>query len=359
MNKDQRGEPKKVELPAPGSRWKASANSISTRALQTTQITSSLVERLEKSWHTVGLGNSWKSISLIVLVTGVGAFLTIQSWHLSAGGMGAFNQDDEIGAFDDASLNSPRTIAENFIYARTVEERLPWIRDAAIHENDIREFFEAYGKSRANRVVSIAPILDGTIHQNISQQYQVRFADGRSRLLCIMDDPPLVDWEAYSRKGTATWSELLDGSAQSAEVRVFLSFKEHAAVVLSDSIVSCMVLGIRSPDCQESLYGLVELESRRCSLLKEIIPMEPAKSKRMTIQIESRNDSYKRREFFIAKIVALGWVRGRSVVYEDSKILPEDGGYSLPEKLSRSARDKMNRVKRRQQGLDGLIKAPR
>lgn len=141
--------------------------------------------------------------------------------------------------------------------------------------------------------------------------FQAKFTGGGTRFLCVVPtlDGLRVDWGCYARYCTATWSQIKNGVIRSAEVRVFagpadyynFSYKDEGQWI-------CYQLG--SPDMGQNIYAYVQRGSAAAKVLKNTFKMDGSQSSRFVLKISSSGESFKRRQFTIDSVKAVGWLVG-------------------------------------------------
>ncbi|MEO5916157.1 MAG: hypothetical protein ABIS50_18110 [Luteolibacter sp.] len=120
-------------------------------------------------------------------------------------------------------------------------------------------------------------------------------ADGRWRL----------DFDAFSRKVTPTWSELLAGGGDHALVRVAASPDVYYNGPFRDeSEWACY--SMRSPDTEELLRGYCRVGSAEAEAMKKLF-CDGATSARVTLEISRVKDG-ESRQFEISSLLAKDWI---------------------------------------------------
>jgi hypothetical protein len=129
----------------------------------------------------------------------------------------------------------PAETADAFLKATTHAERMRWVRSPQQVEPLVAAFFSDGPGSRETYSTHASLPLPVTVAgQPVHEvaRYAVMMSDTSKRLLSIVATPEgaRVDFHTYSRHTSVPWPDLLEGRAERAEVRVFLSTgKYHAA----------------------------------------------------------------------------------------------------------------------------------
>jgi len=211
----------------------------------------------------------------------------------------------------------PQEVAEAFISADSIEEKLKWVRNP----DDIRTRIKLYPtEAVSGSATEIIPMGVASSTNHVFARFLAKLTGDSKRLLCVIptDDGPKVDWDAYARYTSAPWVNILDGSAQSAEVRVFLQpgyYYVHS--YRDDSVWLCYQAS--SPDLELPLYFYASKDSKRGKLLSANFPVGTRGPIRMTLSISSEKDTHKNRQFTIDRVHAFGWVRSEKDI-EDTWI---------------------------------------
>jgi hypothetical protein len=199
----------------------------------------------------------------------------------------------------------PKDVAEQFISATTVEERLQFVRDPESIEPLLRDFYEK-GPGAREKVVELNSLGGNTNETSVFNRYEVRLSDGSSRSLYVVlkDHRAYVDFKAYSRYGSASWADLLNGTkVEAAEVRVLLKVDRLFVGEFTDEN-KWLCFTVRTPDCDECLYFYADKNSEAA---KHLAALKEDKLLRVTVAIRARSDSYKRKQFEITRYHASSW----------------------------------------------------
>ncbi|MEZ5324252.1 MAG: hypothetical protein R3F19_04225 [Verrucomicrobiales bacterium] len=270
----------------------------------------------------------------------------------------------------DLPAVDPQAVAENFLKAESLDERLLWIREPEKYARAVEAHFSSIDEGEAE-VEFLRPLIESSISDRFVQMFHVRFSSGLDRALYIVEDKLsgrlLVDWESYARSGSASWGDILSGQSETAEVRVFVfpamvhyfPFGESG-----DDPLAYFGLKMDSPDCNEPLYGYVRRGSRTAGAIAKVFRNAGAangnwEAQRLTLMIQSMNGSYQEQKFLITRVVAPGWVKTGGADFEESVLLPEDGDKSEIDKFEADVMQKVRREQIRRSGGQNTIVTPK
>ncbi len=199
----------------------------------------------------------------------------------------------------------PAEVAEKFTTATTHSERLKWVRQPEVVGPAMEAFFRE-GPGGTEKVTSTVPLTSGGGGEVLYEHYLVRFEQGEARLLCVSVDPKgaKIDFEAYARRCSESWADLLSGAVAAAdEVRVILRPGGFFLHRFSDE-QKWRHFKASTPELPDSLDFYAERGgpvARELALLGDTISQ-------MTVSIRAVEDSAKFRQFEITAIKATGWV---------------------------------------------------
>ncbi len=199
----------------------------------------------------------------------------------------------------------PEAVAQRFIDATTIEERLVWVRDPDETEPLLREFFEN-GAGAQEKIIALTHLGGGKNEQSFFHRFKVSLEDGGKRLLCVsvIENRAFVDFKCYARYGSATWQELLSGQKSEAqEVRVFVELDSFYMGAFSDES-RWLSLTTTTPDCEDALYFYVD---RNSVMGNKIAQLSEGEQQRMTLGIRSVNNSHEKKQFEVIHLHAFGW----------------------------------------------------
>ncbi len=214
---------------------------------------------------------------------------------------------NQIPSPSPVSSVTSQDIAERFVYAENIQDRIDLLRDPR-HAGLLREHFVSMKRQGLEQeVAELNPILRIRSGDLTFDRFHVRFDDGRNRLLAVVHERTglYVDAAAYLRHGSATWDELIGGQAAEAEMRVLVSPSDYYNYAYSDSEVY-QAYELTSPDWEGGpLHGYVKRNTRRARLMRQALAgREPL---RMTLGLSRQASSPD--AFLIRKVAAAGWVK--------------------------------------------------
>ena len=212
----------------------------------------------------------------------------------------------ELEAVEDDGLPA-REVAEKFTKATTQAQRLKWVRHPERVAAAMEDFFKV-GKGAGETVVRLDAISPGRAADETYERFAAAFADGSRRLLCLVPTGGglRVDFECYSRHGSAGWAELLDGStAEAAEMRVFIEKGDYYNFGFKHE-VRWQCFTASSPDLGDHPVWLYL--PRTDPAIRSLDRPDIKGPVRVTLAIRSVGDSHARRQFEIARVHATDWV---------------------------------------------------
>lgn len=122
-----------------------------------------------------------------------------------------------------------------------------------------------------------------------------------------------IDFEAFARTVKPSWTELLDGHAEVAAVRVYaLKDNYYNGVFIDDKQWVCY--GLASPDTDQTLLAYCKTGSAQAAAMAWIFSAENHMT-RMTLEIR-RVAGAERRQFELSKVIAVDWVT-TSVAFDE------------------------------------------
>ncbi len=202
---------------------------------------------------------------------------------------------------------TPKVVAERFLAATTNEERLHWVKNPDSVAEIMLQFYQD-GPGKSLKSTKLTQLPQNIALEETYAQFAVSMDDGSARLLCVPyaeNGGGGVDFKCYSLYGSASWNDLLSGSATKAEeVRVILEPSTYYNGEFSDE-KKWQSLIATSPDIEDVLYFYIPREDPSTVNLM----IDPSKSAaRFTVGIESIGKSYEKRQFLITHLVRRGWM---------------------------------------------------
>ena len=199
----------------------------------------------------------------------------------------------------------PHAVVENFTKASTHAERLKWVRNPD-RVGRVMEAFFATGPGSTEKIKGSFPMTVGTVGEMLYENYQVDLEGGGRRWLSVSVDPDgaKVDFDAYARRGSESWEDLLSGKVPEAEVmRVQLKPGGFYLHGFSDEL-RWMNYKASSPDLAEDLDLYVERGGLAAAMLLD----QAEQVDHVTVSLRAVGDSAGRRQFEITAVKAVGWV---------------------------------------------------
>ncbi len=261
----------------------------------------------EESWsHNAGPANPWSGRFISALAC---LILAAIIFYFARAVSSESPKDETMGSNSAVEETwrgpLPKDLADEFISATTVEERLQLIRDPDSVEPLLRNFYEK-GPGADEKIVGLKSLGGNTNETSVFNRYEVQLSDGNTRMLYVVlkDHQAYVDFKAYSRYGSSSWHDLLGGlSKEAEEVRVGLKVDRLFVGEFTDE-KKWLCFTALTPDCDECLYFYANRDSevaKHLSTLKEDVLL------RVTVAIRSRNESHKKKQFEITRYHASSW----------------------------------------------------
>ncbi|MGE4606966.1 MAG: hypothetical protein AAEJ52_09520 [Myxococcota bacterium] len=204
----------------------------------------------------------------------------------------------------------PVEVAKKFTEAKTVPERLKWVRTPQQVRPALEEFFTV-GPGATEQVAQLKPMPLARTADHSFLRFQARMNDGTNRLLCVVitgDEGAKVDFESYARHGSESWTDLLSGKATEAEaVRVFVKPGIYYNYAFADEQKWSSFV-VTSPDVEKPLYFYAARESETAKHLAQLTARRPM---RAILAIRSVKGSFKNRQFEVKQLVGRGWIVGK------------------------------------------------
>jgi hypothetical protein len=199
----------------------------------------------------------------------------------------------------------PAEVAEKFTTATTHAERMKWVREPDEVGPAMKAFFRD-GPGSSEEFVQALPMSPSGGGELLFENFQVVFANGQSRVLCVSVDPEgaKVDFKAYARLGSHEWEDLLSGAVEAAdEMRVVLERGGYYIHRFADES-RWLHFKASTPDLQESMDFYVE----RDSAAGRELARQGDYQMQATVSLRAEGDSAKYRQFEITALKSTGWV---------------------------------------------------
>lgn len=202
---------------------------------------------------------------------------------------------------------NPKEIAEAFTSSTDPQERLQWV----VNSEEIAKRLNQYPEEALSHPAqSITPMGTASTPTLIFARFAVKFANGNVRLLCVVPTASgsKIDWDAYARYGTASWSDLESGKVNQGMIRAFI----QPAFIYSHRYrddTQWLCYRISSPDSKQSYLGYARQDSKTGEVLKSVLTQKNrSKPQRITLSIHFESGDLKQRQLTITHVHSLGWV---------------------------------------------------
>lgn len=202
----------------------------------------------------------------------------------------------------------PGQIADKFLAASTLQERLRWVRQPA-EVSALMEHFYRDGPGSMERIADFHEMPPAATEDHAFERFMVSMADGSKRLLCIPFEESGnafgVDFKSYARHCSVPWSAVLDGTTPKAdEMRVFLQQDSYYNYEFADeSEWLCLIA--TSPDLENPIHLYARRNNPDLLLFLQNPPQQP---QRYTIALENSRQSHLNRQWQLTRVITIGWV---------------------------------------------------
>ena len=201
----------------------------------------------------------------------------------------------------------PRQVAENFLKAKTLEERLKWVLQPVEVANIVEEYYR-YGQGASETMALIRNMDDIETEEGLLARFMVEMKDGSERLLFVPyfeGGVRGIDFKSYSAHCSHPWNAILEGSFSSvAEVRVNLEPVDYYNFkFVNEKEWACYAA--TSPNLDHVLYFYAQRDDPALQALNNYEFPNPL---RFTVSIESIERSHQNRQWRLKKVLFPGWV---------------------------------------------------
>ena len=201
-----------------------------------------------------------------------------------------------------------RQLADDFAMSTNPEIRLRMCR----YPDQVSKRLDSYPEGALSEPATQVTFIDVVDLGGImAARFVAKFKDNSSRLICIIstENGLRVDWDCYARYNSKALPEMLAGKTQTAELRVFIRKSDYYNFSYKDD-QQWTPFELESPDFEEIIYAYSLKGTTTGKLLDAALSrMAPGKGLQVTLQISSKEDSHKRKQFSIDRVYAFGWVR--------------------------------------------------
>lgn len=199
--------------------------------------------------------------------------------------------------------SDPKNHATSFVYAKTVEERSGYVRDAS----NVGAYPEQARTAIPMRIKDYDVGNDG---EGQYAQFLAEFSDGGERMIAVVptDRGPKVDWDCYARFGTAAWPNILGGQVEKAEVRVIVRPSNYYNFAFSEE-KEWLAYEVSSPDLQSCIFAYAKKGSDLATHLEKVFVSGDGKPMRLILELTKSAEGLPHRQFVLSGLIAQGWVK--------------------------------------------------
>jgi hypothetical protein len=204
-----------------------------------------------------------------------------------------------------ALLAEAESMARKFLEATTVEELLPLVRNPAVAEARIREFYPE-GEIEAPGMQALGPGEALSVRDKLVS-LAVRTRDFEEKSLAFIDTPQglKIDWESWAGWSEISWKEFMATKPTSSHVfRVILAPVDYYNFEFTDD-QKWQSYRMESPDHEHSLYGYAE---KGTVLNGRILTDKDTKRINLMLSLKFPAGATSNNQVEIERFVAEGWV---------------------------------------------------
>lgn len=201
----------------------------------------------------------------------------------------------------------PQEVLREFREAKTIDDYLKHLDHLDKVEKDARKFFSVGPGSRQKitRFVRLSDLhtRDGTTYIRL----RAILESGSFRMILMRRDPtgPKIDFDAYSRRGSHSWNDLLSGeSAEASEIRLGLRPDNFYLGEFGDDTIWQSFRGF-TPDHEEQISLYIRRDQMPASL-QEIV--ERNLTTKAVISLNSIRESHQKKQFEVNKAHQFNWL---------------------------------------------------
>ena len=210
------------------------------------------------------------------------------------------------GKAEDWKGALPAQVAEYFTKAKTHAERLKWVREPAVVDGIMQDFFQnGPGKTeQVRKITSIGGVSSGGAAYD---RFTATMTDGTTRQVNVVlsEQVAKVDFKSYIAYSSCNWNDLLEGKIKhQVELRMTVKNGNYYNFDYVDEQKYQCYIGI-SPVDDNPCYFYCLRDSLDHVKMQELTEQGFA---RATVEIVVQGEGYKRRQFMIQRFLAAGWV---------------------------------------------------
>lgn len=201
-----------------------------------------------------------------------------------------------------------KKMAQQFVDAKSVGEVLTFVRDPERVETSVEKFMAQKGFANAE----LSPYPSKSESDFILAQYLLKYENGRMRMITFVRDPvgPKIDWDAFTREGSADYEELVAGVPEGAEVRVVVSYSQYYNYDFKDEN-EWTAYDVIHADWDKPFTGYLKKNSEEDVKIARTI-REMGGAAAVILKISTTPLQGPRNQCVIEKLVENGWLKGVS-----------------------------------------------
>lgn len=223
-----------------------------------------------------------------------------------------FETDDFTVAEEKWIGKSPREIADGFINAKSIAERLEYVNDPIKVKESMQNFYEV-GLGKDEEIESIVkfPVMnrpqDAFRAAPDFENYVVIIKGDKKRLLAIVKTVHgcKVDFPSYARTCSASWADILEGKVKEADVRVLIGLGNYFNYAyMDDQKWGC--LAMTSSDLGGDIINVYFDKSN--AIFSPLLDAETIRSRRVFLRIKSTSpESLSHKQFELVEVLSPDW----------------------------------------------------
>ena len=201
----------------------------------------------------------------------------------------------------------PEEVLDDFKAAETVDDYLKHLDHLDQIEDDARTFFSTGPGSREKitRIVKLPAIR--TKDSTTYIKFQAVLDSGDIRMIFLRWDPSgsKVDFDAYSRRGSHSWEDLLSGHTKEApEIRLGIRADNFYLGEFQDDTIWQSFRGVTSD--HEEQISLYIRKDQMSAKLHQVV--EGQQSVMTTVSLKAIGTSHQRKQFEITEVHQFNWL---------------------------------------------------
>ncbi len=201
----------------------------------------------------------------------------------------------------------PKEVLKEFREAKTIEDYLKHLDHLDKVEKDAREFFSV-GPGSRQKITRFVKLPDfHTRDETTYMQLRAVLESGYIRMIFLRRDPtgPKIDFDAYSRRGSHSWNDLLSGeTTEASEIRLGIRPDNFYLGEFRDDTIWQSFRGV-TPDHEEQISLYLRRDQIPASLRKSL---GRNLTTRATVSLSSIGESHQKKQFEISKAYQFNWL---------------------------------------------------